>query len=83
MARNQCIDTNMEVVCLDDDAVDMSDGCTVQVLSDDSDDLLPDYPVPSVGKVAYGQPVSTATFAPREVAPDVIANKGKRKVVHL
>ena len=71
----------MDVICLDDDA-EMSEACTVQVLSDDeSDDLLPDYPVPSVRQVAHGQSVN----APREnvVAPDVSATKGKKKVEHL
>lgn len=71
----------MDVICLEDD-VEMSEACTVQVLSDDeSEDLLPDYPVPSVRKIALGQSVN----APREnvVAPDVSAMKGKRKVEHL
>lgn len=76
----------MDVICLDDDDVEgTGDACTVQDLCDESDDSLPDYPVPSVGKVAYGQSVNVAPFAPREiVAPDgYSARKGKRKVEHL
>lgn len=66
----------MDVICLDGD-VETSEACTVQILSDDeSEDLLPDYPVPSVRKVAHGQSVN----APRE---NVGATKGKRKVEHL
>lgn len=70
----------MDVICLDDDVVDKSEVAAVQDLSDESDDLLPDYPVPSLSKVAHGQPVNTAPITLQEtVAPNVSGRKGKRK----
>lgn len=68
----------MDVICLDDDDDDVHVP-GIQDHSDESDDLLPDYPVPSLRKVAHGQPVNTAPIVQETVAPEVSGRKGKRK----
>ena len=68
----------MDVICLDDEAAEESGG-TVEEQAEESDDLLPDYPVPSLRKVAHEQPVNAEPIALLKVDPNVSERKGKRK----